>query len=558
MSDHIEGSKADIAEQQKTKRPRGQDVTAAVALPSAAEMERAALGAIMQASEVNGPAALRTLREEDFAIEAHGIVFRLLMQLLEAGSPVEPSTVVRRLYDQSLVDRVGGSAIVSECYSACPNPAHFGHYAAEIVTKAKSRAIIRAAWDTAERILGEPTRENVEAQAMALVDTLLLTTRSGDTAKIVHIKDPLLEGMDELEEAMKNRGHVLGEICTGYTDLDRALLKGLPRGTMHIIAGDTGSGKTALAVCILLNMALARGHYRQFYNWDSSYTNKIHNWKAALAEGRGTPRHKKLKVLMVCLESSQTEMALQMLMGEAEVDLRTMYGGFMDRTVMPRLQGKCLDLVDSQIYLWDAPGITVEELAAEVKHFKMRHPDLAVVCVDHIGLLGTHAIRDKGNETAITGYVSNALLRLYQQTNVVGLSLVQLNREAADAGSKGKRPTRAMMRSSGKVEQDAYTILMPYRPAHYIPDADPDEAYIVIAKARGCAPNLNGVPMLWNGPTKRFLSAYKWTEEMHERLKATDYDLAAALYEKYSYGDIVERDELFSVKETSKQVRTDD
>lgn len=549
MTDPIPGSKEAL---KKEARPV---VDVRRPMPSAVEMEQAAIGAILQAPDENGADALRRLREEDFSHDSLAIIFRVMMQLLQANKPIELPAVVRALYDQNLMDKVGTPAVVSECYTACANPGNFGYYAKEVRTKATARLVMREAWAAAESIQQEPTAENVEQSAMRLVDALLLATRSSDAAKIVHIKEPLLEGMDDLEEAMKNRGHVLGEICTGFTDLDRALIKGLPRGTAHIIAGDTGSGKTALAVCILLNMALARGHYRQFYNWDSSYTNRITDWKAALAEGRGTPRHKPLKVLLVCLESSQTEMALQMLMGEAAVDVSAMYGGFMSREVMPRLQEHCLRLADSQVYLWDAPGVTVEELAAEVKHFKMRHADLAVVCVDHIGLLGAHAIRDKGNETAITGYVSNALLRLYQQVDVVGINLVQLNRSGAEAGSKGKRPTRDMMRSSGKVEQDAYTILMPYRPAHYDDAADPEEAYIVIAKARGCRPNLNGVPMLWKGGTKRFHSAYKWTEEMHERLKVTDYDLAAALYEKHQYGDTVQRDELFSVKESAQQVK---
>lgn len=555
MSDSqpIKGSKDDLA--QRGRRSAASLYDPALPMPEAADMERCLLGALMQAPAL-APEVMRVLATEDFSVEAHGFIFGMIARRTERGDPVEPPFLVRDLYDQGVADKFGGPGLVSECYAACPNPGHALFYAGHVRDKAVARRVIVAASRCLSATLVQSDRESVEAASLALVDEVLLAVRNASEAqKIVHIRQALRDGQQELESAFQNRGHVLGDTCTGYTSLDRALIKGLVPRSNTVIAGDTGSGKTALAIGILLNMALNRGHYKEFYNWDSSYSDRISDWQAALAEGRGTPRHRAKKVLIVCLEASQTETALQMLLGEAGVDIHNIYGGFMDRQTMPAVERAAESLVQTQVYLWDAPGITVEELAAEVKRFKLQHPDLDVVCVDHMGLLDARGVKDKGNETALAGYVSNSLLRMYQQCNVRGLTLVQLNREAAEKGASGKRPTRAMLRGSGKIEQDADTILMPYRPAHYNPEADPEEAYIVIAKARGCRINLNGVRMVWHGGTKRFLSGYKWTEELHEELKATDFDLSVKLYEKWSYGDIIPDNRLYSVQEENRQVR---
>lgn len=548
-------SREPLIEGMKPQKNGGPPADAALPVPAAWDIERCVLSCIMQAPEFCLK-HMRALAPEDFYVEAHSLIYDVMQRQLNAGHLVEPVSLTQYFYDRALIDKVGGPGHLSDILTAAPNPAFFTHYAEEVRTKARARRAVEAMQKAFGAILKEPTAEMTETQVNQLVDRLLQVTRSEDTQRIVHIKEPMLQAVEELEDGLKNRGHVLGDICTGFTDIDRCLIKGLQRRCNYVIAGDTGSGKTAFAMGVLLNMALARGHYKEFYNYpNSSYTNRVADWEAEVAAGNAVPRHKKLKVLLVCLESSQVEMAMQALLSEAVVDVHNLWGGFMDRETMPKIQSAAISLCGTEFYLWDAPGLTVEELVLEVKNFKLQHPDLDVVCIDHAGLLGAQGIKDKGNETAIAGYVSNSLLNLYQRINVVGITLWQLNREAANKGEKGKRPTRADLRASGKIEQDAHAILLPYRPGHYNSEADPEEAFMVIAKARGCRVNLEGVRMMWHGGTKRFLSAVKWTEAWHDELKQTDMDLAMQLYEKYSYGDAIKRDRLFSVQEEKQQVR---
>jgi replicative DNA helicase len=483
-----------------------------VTLPSAVDMERCALSCLMQAPDFAGPAALRLLVPDDFSLEAHGLIYDLIAQRYQGGKLIDVLSITQELYDRGQIEKLGGPAFVSEIYTASPNAANFEHYAREVLEKAMARRVVTACLECAGAITREPTGVLTRERAGTLMDAVLAATIESDRAKIVHIGEAIADGMQEMDTAIANRGHVTGEMATGFTDLDRCWIRGVPRGETIVIAGDTSMGKTSLAVQIIENIATGTGHYKEFYNFPgSSHQHRVDDWQAWVADGRATPRFGKQLCLLVCLESSQTEMALKMLMGRAGLDIRGIHGGMIARSDIALMHRSGKELQQSALYIWDAAGITVEELCTEVKQFKLQHPELALVCVDHCGLLGARAIRDIGNETAVAGYVSNTLQKLWKMADVAGLELWQLNREAAAKGERGKRPTRADLRSSGKIEQNARKIVMPYRPWHYdqSEDIDKSEAFLIIAKNTGGPINLDGIPVRWEGETTRFYSEQK-------------------------------------------------
>ncbi len=474
-------------------------------LPQAQEMERCVLGCMMQAPDYAAAIGMRLLKAGDFAVEAHGMLFELVMTQFNAGRPVDPATLLQMSHDRGLMEKVT-PVIISECYTASPNPSHVEHYAREVLVKAKARRVVLHCWETANALMREPTEEVLQVQCGQLVDNILLNTRNADGAKIVHISEAIAEGMEELDHTIANRGHVTGPMASGFTDLDRMFITGF-RPTENItIAGDTSMGKTSLAVQILENISTGTGHYRQFYDFDVKHAP---DWRAEIEAGRARSRYGKQMVLLVCLESSQVEMALKLLMGRAEVNVQEIQRGMIGREAMTRLGRSGKDLQQSQFYIWDAAGVTVEELAAELKAFKVQNPSLAAVCVDHCGLLGARGIRDQGNETAICGYISNVLRNLWKKLEVVGFTLWQLNRDAAGKGEKGKPPSLRDLRSSGKIEQDATKVIMPFRPGHYSDEADESEAFLVIAKNRGGPRSAAGIQMRWDGNYTRFYSEQK-------------------------------------------------
>ena len=499
-------------------------------LPHCNDLERCVLSCYMQAPDLCAAGLLRMLKPADFNLEPHALIFEVLAQQTDKGLPVDIVTMSQLFYDLGKMEKIGGPAFLSEIFTAAPNPMDYEFYAGEVRSKARARRIITSAWQAVHLIQTEPTADNLRAVTGGLVDNVLTCMADESRVKIVPLKEALLEAVEDLEHTVANRGHVTGEMATGFTDLDRLFIKGLNLTENIVIAGDTSMGKTSLALQIMENISTGTGHYYEYYQYDEK---RPPDWQHEVSEGRARGRYGKQAVLLVCLESSQMEMASKLLLGRAGVNVKGIQSGMISREDQKDIYNAQRALCGAPFYLWDAAGITVEELCAEMKNFKLQHPELKLICVDHCGLLGARAIKDQGNETAVAGYVSSTLRNLYKQLNVVGLSLWQLNREAAAKGSKGKPPSRADLRSSGRIEQDATRIIMPYRPGHYNQDDEVDdtEAYLIVAKNRGGPINLNGIQCRWDATCTRFLSEQKDGDVWRPRHK------------------------LFSLKEEEQQIR---
>jgi len=475
-------------------------------LPSALDLERCVLSCMMQAPDFANAATL-ALRAEDFSVEAHALLFDTISGQFESGLPVEPAALAQVLYDRGHMDKAGGPANVSEIYCASPNPAHARHYADVVREKARQRDVVRAAWQLSNDIMLEPEKWR-DASAAAVEAVIAATTGTGSRATIVHLRAAAVEACDAFEKAYINKGHVPEGYSTGFTHLDR-LFWGLKPGDNVIWCGRPSMGKTAAAVCALANMAFGRGHYQEFYHNKADF------------ETQTNPRQGKIKCVLVCLESPQVKMATRVLSGLSGVTMQRMRDGLVDRFTFQSLTRAASVVDQGEFYIWDAPGITVEDMEMELKAFKARHPDLAVVCVDHIGLLRARGVSDKASDYQRTGYISNRLMLLWRQLHVAGFPICQLSRKTEDRAKNDRRPKTSDLRDSGNLEQDATHIVGIYRPAYYAAenkkhsskdDEDDDEgmdeteAYFCVLKNRDGAINPEGVRVNWDGQLTLFTS----------------------------------------------------
>src|SRR6188474_1344043 len=94
------------------------------AMPSAVDMERCVISCMMQAPDFAVGLAMEKLTPEHFSVEAHSLLFEMVVRQFDAGKPVDPVSLTQLLHDRDLIGKVGGPAFVSEVYTASPNPAH--------------------------------------------------------------------------------------------------------------------------------------------------------------------------------------------------------------------------------------------------------------------------------------------------------------------------------------------------------------------------------------------------------------------------------------------------
>ncbi len=410
------------------------------ALPANLEAERSILSAILLDNTCLAT-AIERLRPEDFFLEAHQVVFRAVLDLFNRGQPCDFVTLTEALHRAGALDTVGGPAFVNRLLEFTGTTAGLRHYIDIVREKSLIRQMIRAATEIATEGYDETldVAEYLDQSEKRLFGVLERDLRGA----AVDIHEVLAETIEKLERRYDRQERVIG-LPTGYDDLDRLLL-GLHPSDLVIIAARPSMGKTAFALNVAANVALA-GHATVVYS----------------------------------LEMSNEQLAMRLLSAESRVGLQKIRQGLLADTDWPKVTGAVTKLAQAPLAIDDTPGISITELRAKSRRLKLEgRCDL--ILVDYLQLMrsGQNGL-PREQEIA---EISRGLKNLAKELSVPVVALSQLNRELERR--ENKRPILSDLRESGSIEQDADVILFIYRDEVYNKDTDRRGiAEIVIGKQR--------------------------------------------------------------------------
>jgi replicative DNA helicase len=439
-------------------------------LPRSLEAERAVLGGLMlEPAKMSEVAEIVT--EEDFYPEGHQLIFKLMKEMSERGSPTEMVAVVDALSRSGRIDMVGGISYVSALPDNVPSTANIEYYARVVKERSLSRKLIASAREISSEAFGgqKELGELLDFAEKSIFDVTQLRQKA-DWARISQVVDGEIMRIQDLST---RSGEVSG-VSTGFVDLDR-MLAGLHPSDLVILAARPAMGKTAFVLSIARRVA---------------------------GDLAGQPLH---GVGIFSLEMSKGQLATRLLCSEARVDAGKVRTGFLSREQdWPRLTEAAERLYHLPIYIDDTPGVTPQEVRTKARRLKAQDPSLALIIVDYIGLMGGDPKVSREQQVSTS---SRALKGLAKELGVTVICLSQLNRGVENRNPK--IPQLADLRESGAIEQDADVILFIYRDEYYNPDSPKKgEAEIIIAKQR-------------NGPTGSvdlaFLGQYTLFENLDRR-----------------------------------------
>jgi replicative DNA helicase len=112
--------------------------------PHSLEAEQSVLGAILIDRETIIEIA-EFLRPEDFYRQAHGSIYRAMLELFERREPVDLVTVAESLERSEDLEQVGGRSYLSQLSNQTPTAVHAVQYARIVERKAVLRNLIGAA-----------------------------------------------------------------------------------------------------------------------------------------------------------------------------------------------------------------------------------------------------------------------------------------------------------------------------------------------------------------------------------------------------------------------------
>ena len=220
-------------------------------LPHSIEAEQSVIGSMLMDKEAITIAS-EQISGEDFYGKQYGILFDAMVELNDEGKPVDLVTLRDKLKEKDVPQELYSIEFLGDLVKAVPTSANIRYYAGIVREKSVLRSLIRVTESIAnECYLDKEKLDIILEQSEKKVFEIVQKRGTGD---FVSIRDIVIQSLDNIEAASRNKGSVTG-IATGFYDLDYKTA-GLQPSDLILIAARPSMGKTAFVLNIAEHVAV--------------------------------------------------------------------------------------------------------------------------------------------------------------------------------------------------------------------------------------------------------------------------------------------------------------
>ena len=434
-------------------------------LPHSIEAEQSVIGAMIMDKDAN-VAASEILTGEDFYSKQYGALFEAMVELNDEGKPVDTVTLQDRLREKDVPPEVSSLEFIRELLNTLPTSAHIKNYANIVAEKAMLRRLIKLNEEIANTCyVGKDSLENILEDTEKRVFNLV---QRRNTDSFVPIRQVVMNAMDQIEKASKNKGSVTG-IATGFIDLDYRTA-GMQPSDLVLIAARPSMGKTAFVLNIAQHVAF-----------------KLEQ-----------------TVAIFSLEMSKEQLVNRLFSLESKVDAQKLRTGNLSANDWEKLIETAGVIGKSNLIIDDTPGITIGEMRSKCRKYKLEY-DLKMIIIDYLQLMSGSGGRNDSRQQEISD-ISRSLKALARELGVPVLALSQLSRAVEQRPDH--RPMLSDLRESGAIEQDADVVMFIYRDDYYNKDTEKKGiAEIIVAKQRNGP--IGTIELVWLPEYTKFANMQK-------------------------------------------------
>ena len=390
--------------------------------PQAIELEEAVLGAIMLENEALQE-VFDILNPDDFYKNSHKTIFKIMVQMGEAGNEVDLLTLVQKLKELGLLEDVGGAYSLSQLTNKIGSSINVEAHARIVKQKSIARKVIKAANEAIRQAYDDAV------DVFDLLNNLDVSindiTNDISTGSVVQFSKVVSEIEKDWNDR-KDHGIVTG-VPTGFLELD-LLTGGFSPGQLIILAARPGMGKTTIALNAAKNAAL-----------------------------------QKKRIGIITLEMTAKELAAKIISSESRVDYRRILSQSPTEGELLAIGAGISELNSSGLFFVDRSAMSDLEFKIECRRL-VRHHQVDEIWVDYLQLM--HCKEKKINKEQEISTISRTMKSTAKALNVPIVALSQLSREVEKRGGD-KRPQLSDLRDSGAIEQDADMVIFAYRPEYY-------------------------------------------------------------------------------------------
>jgi replicative DNA helicase len=420
--------------------------------PANLEAEQSVLGAILVRPEVLDEVS-DLLVADDFYKEAHGRIYKTMLDLYGKNDPVDLVTVCALLKERSQLEGVGGAVFLAGLSEEVGFAVNAPYYAKLVRQKAMLRRLLDATQEIAGACLAPVDDADVFIDQAE--SKIFQIKESREIQAAYSLDDLVPEEVSRIEKIFERKREILG-IPSGFVDIDR-LTGGWQNGDLIILAARPSHGKTALS----LNMA----------------------YHAA--------RHSQVPTVFFSMEQPKEQLVQRLLASVGQINASRLRAARMESQEWERFYQVDDKLRGVPIHIIDKPALTSLEIRSQARRLKSKQ-GIGLVVVDYLQLARDPKAKSREQEV---GGISRSLKALAKELNLPVIALCQLNREVEKRPNR--RPVLSDLRESGSIELDADLVLFIYRDELYREDSkDKGIAEVRLAKHR-------------NGPTGLVNLAYR-------------------------------------------------
>ncbi len=343
-------------------------------------------------------------------------------------------------------------------------------YADIVIDRAIKRGLYAVGGELMDAMQSPEAAEILVDRMAARVESL---AQKKTKSEPVRMSDMLGDYVQLIEDRMAGR---IKPIQTGFRDLDARLDGGIERGTLTVVAGRPGTGKTAMGLCLARNVA----------EWGTSLFLSMEMDKAQISD-RNIAALGRLPIQWLRKPTDKGEENKKMFDAMTHAFQRS---------------------AEMEIFIDDQTALNMLDIRAKCRSVK-RRKGLDIVVIDQLSFI-TGSEQDK-NWDAVGEY-TRGMLRLAKELNIAVVLLCQLNRKCEER--QNKRPMLSDLAASGSIEQDASNVIFLYRDEIYNPDSrDKGICEVITAKQRQGEPGTTGLAYI--GAQTRFEDlASRWSPEV--------------------------------------------
>ena len=403
--------------------------------------ERAILGAMIEDPDTI-PLVLEYLREEDFYLEDHRILFSILCKLRdERGVNWDDIVLKDYITKAGLSNRISMSFV----YALIDEAVH-GPLLESAIKVVKEKSGLRKLRELSLDLLrGIREIHDFNVLIDSLTRKVLELSEKQTITHYHHVRDVVDDVLEIIERHSKEERLITGT-PTGFTELD-TLTTGFHPADLIIVAARPGMGKSSFMLSMAINMA------RQ-----------------------GIP------VAIFSLEMSKEQLVTRALSMVSGVPLQNIRRGFVKEGDWQKLLNAGIELSKCDIFIDDSPNLSTVDIRIKSRKLK-KERQIGAVYVDYLQLVRPQFRKSSRQEEVAE--VSRSLKALAKELSIPVIALAQLSRQVEHRSDK--RPQLADLRESGQIEQDADLIMFLHRPEYYKKNPSPEEqgiAEIIVAKQR--------------------------------------------------------------------------